>query len=172
MPRGGARPGGGRPKGSLDRYAREKRRKMELIADQLSHELAGNYFEGDAHAYLMSIYKNNTIPMPYRIDAAKACIPYEKPRLASVEVKREQEEPPLIAGIEYEIIESDVTAQDVELELEAKFRHGQLEQIEYVATESAPAEPHPARAQPERQGDSASEDTNTEGVSSTFAGIL
>jgi hypothetical protein len=45
----------------------------------------GGAFEGDAHAYLTSVYKDPSKPENVRIDAAKAAIRYEKPALAPVE---------------------------------------------------------------------------------------
>jgi hypothetical protein len=43
---------------------------------------------GDAHALLIRVYKDPAQPLALRIDCAKAALPYEKPRLASVEVKQ------------------------------------------------------------------------------------
>lgn len=42
-------------------------------------------FKGDAHAYLMAIYKDPAKPEALRIDAAKAAIRYERPTLSPVE---------------------------------------------------------------------------------------
>jgi hypothetical protein len=36
-------------------------------------------FEGDAHALLMAVYKNPSIDLDVRLDAAKAAIRFEKP---------------------------------------------------------------------------------------------
>jgi hypothetical protein len=51
--------------------------------------------EGDALAYLMSIYKDPTMPENLRIDAAKAAIRYERPALAPVEQQAERDFVPL-----------------------------------------------------------------------------
>ena len=48
-------------------------------------EAVGGAFEGDALAYLMSVYKDPSKPENVRIDAAKAAIRYERPALAPVE---------------------------------------------------------------------------------------
>jgi hypothetical protein len=45
-------------------------------------------FAGDAHAFLMAVYKNPKLDLHTRIDAAKAAIGYEKPRLASIAMPR------------------------------------------------------------------------------------
>jgi hypothetical protein len=38
-------------------------------------------FKGDAHAFLMMVYKDPSLPLALRLDAAKAAIPFEKPAL-------------------------------------------------------------------------------------------
>jgi hypothetical protein len=42
-------------------------------------------FEGDAHALLIWAYKHPELPLALRIDAAKGALPYEKPRLMSID---------------------------------------------------------------------------------------
>ena len=44
--------------------------------------VVGGAFEGDALAYLMSVYKDPSKPENVRIDAAKAAIRYERPAIA------------------------------------------------------------------------------------------
>src|SRR5215212_10283850 len=102
---GGLRAKAGRPKGSSNRHTRQRRRKIELAANQIALELKRNgvkAFEGDAHEYFMSVYKDTRIPMPFRLDAAKACMPYEKPRLAAVTITPQDQLPPVIDKIEFE----------------------------------------------------------------------
>jgi hypothetical protein len=41
-------------------------------------------FEGDSYAFLATVYKNQALPLGVRLDAAKAVISYERPRLANV----------------------------------------------------------------------------------------
>jgi hypothetical protein len=43
-------------------------------------------FEGDGHAFLVSMYKDPAQPIERRLDAAKAAIPYERPRLSTTEL--------------------------------------------------------------------------------------
>lgn len=73
---------GGRKKGSRNRkvVARE-----QAVAEVVTEALAENGFKGDAHAFLMAVYKNEAQPLVMRIDAAKAAISYEKPKLTSLE---------------------------------------------------------------------------------------
>jgi hypothetical protein len=40
-------------------------------------------FKGNAHALLMAIYKDHTLPLALRLEAAKAAIPFEKSALAA-----------------------------------------------------------------------------------------
>jgi hypothetical protein len=56
-------------------------------AEQISAALGSEAFHGDAHALLMTVYKNPMQPIGLRMEAAKAALPYEKPRRASSENK-------------------------------------------------------------------------------------
>src|SRR4051812_13077657 len=73
---------GGRKKGSRNRQtmARET-----AISDVVEAALIEGGFEGDAHAFLMGVYKDPQQPLVMRIDAAKAAIGYEKPKLTSLD---------------------------------------------------------------------------------------
>jgi hypothetical protein len=53
------------------------------IADALGDQA----FPGDAHALLMGVYKDQSQPVELRVQAAKAAIGYEKPRLTAVDSK-------------------------------------------------------------------------------------
>ena len=86
MSRGSA-PGerrGGRKKGTSNKRTAELQQAMAVAAKQIEKVIAGA-FEGDAHALLMAIYKDTSRPIELRIEAAKAAIAYEKPKLAAVE---------------------------------------------------------------------------------------
>ena len=56
-----------------------------VAAEQISAAFGPEIFEGDAHALLMSVYKDPNQPIGLRMEAAKATLPYEKPRLASID---------------------------------------------------------------------------------------
>ena len=58
-----------------------------MAAEQISATLGSEVFHGDAHALLMTVYKDLKQPIGLRMEAAKAALPYEKPRLASIENK-------------------------------------------------------------------------------------
>lgn len=44
-------------------------------------------FPGDAWAFLATVYKDKTNPIGVRVDAAKAAINYEKPRLNAIDMR-------------------------------------------------------------------------------------
>ena len=60
--------------------------KAAVVAQAIEAVMPGA-FEGDAHAFLMSIYKDPTQETPIRVQAASKAIGYEKPALSSVEAK-------------------------------------------------------------------------------------
>jgi hypothetical protein len=53
--------------------------------EALTRALGMNAFEGNAHSLLIAIYKDGSMPIGLRLDAAKAAVRYEKPALAAVE---------------------------------------------------------------------------------------
>jgi hypothetical protein len=84
----------GRPKGFPKTGGRKcgTPNKRTLALEQAAAEAAGKIasalgdtaFEGDAHSLLMAVYKDTSKPLELRIQAAKAAIGFEKPRLAAV----------------------------------------------------------------------------------------
>jgi hypothetical protein len=82
---GGNRDGSGRPKGAKNKRTAEREQEMEKAAERIAGILGENAFEGDAHALLMAVYKDQAQPLKARLDAAIAAIGYEKPRLSSVD---------------------------------------------------------------------------------------
>jgi hypothetical protein len=83
--RGGKRVGAGRKPGSRNKRTEALQAAVEQKADEIAQRLGTKAFTGDAHALLMEIYKDTERPIELRVDAAKAAIGYEKPRLSSVE---------------------------------------------------------------------------------------
>jgi hypothetical protein len=93
MARGGARPGAGRPKGTGLKIKRQNREQLERKAeksigraDQRLRRARAKIFDGDAHEYLASVYRNEGADELNRIRAAIGALPYERPRLASTSV--------------------------------------------------------------------------------------
>lgn len=114
--RGGARPGAGRKKGTKNTATLDRQRAIADMTVKLREALP-NVFEGNAHELLMAIYKNEDLPLPTRIDAAKAAIPHETPRLAAVEHSGNQEKPLAIN------VMSGVTREDVDDDTETANGH-------------------------------------------------
>jgi hypothetical protein len=81
----GRKTGGGSRKGRPNRRTLARERAVAGAAAKITTVLGANMFEGDAHALLMVIYKDPAQPIETRIEAAKAAIGYEKPRLAAVQ---------------------------------------------------------------------------------------
>ena len=73
MPRGGKRPGAGRPKGS-------QTEKTSRIAIELAKEGTS------AVELMLSVMRDETLPLATRLDAAKAVAPYTHPRLSAVDM--------------------------------------------------------------------------------------
>ncbi len=74
----------GRPKGARNARTKERERLVQEAAAAIEGALP-EAFTGDAHAYLMAVYKDTNLPLKERLAAATAAIGYEKPRLAAVE---------------------------------------------------------------------------------------
>ncbi|MEN6449095.1 MAG: hypothetical protein ABFC96_01265 [Thermoguttaceae bacterium] len=107
MGHGGARPGAGRKKGQPNKRTIEREQAMADAAARVTEALSAP-FDGDAHAFLMLLYKDCEQPVEVRLDAAKAAIRYEKPALASVEVSAD-------------VVVSDISAEPLtETEWEAQ----------------------------------------------------
>src|SRR6266446_4554746 len=73
-----------------------KRKRQAVIAEAIARvgETIPDAFAGDAHALLIATYKNPNLDLHVRLEAAKAALPYEKPRLQAVTLANEGGEPP------------------------------------------------------------------------------
>jgi hypothetical protein len=80
---------GGRQRGTKNKRTLAFEYALADTATKITGALGADAFDGDAHALLMAIYKDAAQPIELRMDAAKAAIGYEKPRLAAVEGKVE-----------------------------------------------------------------------------------
>jgi hypothetical protein len=74
----------GRPTGAKNKLTEEREARIAEAAAAVEEALPAP-FQGDSHTLLMLVYKNTELPMALRLDAAKAAIGYEKPRLAQVQ---------------------------------------------------------------------------------------
>ena len=79
----GNRPG--RPLGAKNRRTAAVEAAAKAAAEVIEAAMPGA-FEGDAHAFLMAVYKDPKQPLDLRVDAAKSAIRYEKPALSTVDV--------------------------------------------------------------------------------------
>jgi hypothetical protein len=78
---------GGRRRGTPNRRTVQRERAVAAAAKQIAAALGEDAFPGDAHALLIAVCKDPQQPAGLRIEAARAAIGYEKPRLAAVEAK-------------------------------------------------------------------------------------
>ena len=74
----------GRPPGVKNKRSAERDAILRKVEQHLT-ETVDDVFEGDAHAFLMTVYKTPTYDIGLRVDAAKAAVKYEKPALAAIE---------------------------------------------------------------------------------------
>lgn len=75
---------GGRKPGSKNKRTKELQAEQERLASRIG-EIISDPFEGDAHALLVCIYKDQSRDIALRLEAAKAAIRFEKPALGAVE---------------------------------------------------------------------------------------
>ena len=105
----GSRPGerrGGRQKGTPNKRSVALEEKVKEAAEIIEGALP-EAFKGDAHALLMAIYKDPTHPMPLRIDAAKAAIGFEKPKLAALQHSGDKDNPmETLQRVEIHVVDS------------------------------------------------------------------
>ncbi|MGF1660589.1 MAG: hypothetical protein ACFCUS_14290 [Rubrimonas sp.] len=76
--RGNYKPGPGRPKG--------RKNNATLALEAAAQEAAASIdeaFEGDAHAFLVAVYRNPAVPLELRIMAASRALKVEKPALSA-----------------------------------------------------------------------------------------
>jgi hypothetical protein len=87
----GSAPGerrGGRQPGTPNRRTEALALAQAEAAEHVTQALGPDAFHGDAHALLMALYRDTAQPLDLRLQAAKAAIAYEKPRLAAVQVEQ------------------------------------------------------------------------------------
>lgn len=82
----------GRPKGSTSKSRVARRTKAQIAIDKIESKLE-KPFKGNSLEFLVSVYKDTSLGLDVRMDAAKAAIGYETPRLASTELKGSTEHP-------------------------------------------------------------------------------
>jgi hypothetical protein len=80
---------GGRKRGVKNKRTVALERAHAETAIKIEDALGPQAFPGDAHALLVAVYKDESQLIDLRVQAAKAAIGYEKPRLTAVDAKLE-----------------------------------------------------------------------------------
>jgi hypothetical protein len=75
----------GRPPGAKNKRTAAREAAMKAAAAEVKQVLGKGAFEGDAHALLMMVYKDQRRDIELRLDAAKGAIRFEKPALSAVD---------------------------------------------------------------------------------------
>ena len=85
----------GQKTGGRQRGTPNKRKRQAVVAEAIARvgETIPDAFAGDGHALLIATYKNPNLDLHVRLEAAKAALPYEKPRLQAVTLANEGGEP-------------------------------------------------------------------------------
>lgn len=83
---------GGRKAGTPNRRTAELAEATASVAERLSEAIT-DAFTGDAHAYMMSIYKDPAQPVELRLEAAKAAARFEKPALQATRLQGDEDHP-------------------------------------------------------------------------------
>ena len=67
----------GRPKGAKNKRTLEREAHARAMAALVTQALGEDAFDGDAHALLMAVSKNNQAPIHLHVDAAKVAMKAE-----------------------------------------------------------------------------------------------
>lgn len=94
----------GRPVGSTGVQTLKRAGQLKDTAAAIEKVLK-KFFPGDAHAFLMSIYKDEEANLEARLKAATAAIRYEKPALATTTIAGDPDRPLAITRVESVIID-------------------------------------------------------------------
>ena len=78
---------GGRAKGTPNKRTRELLDATRAVREKARRVLGNDAFDGDAHALLVLVYRDTSLPIELRLDAAKVAINYESPRLQAIQVE-------------------------------------------------------------------------------------
>jgi hypothetical protein len=89
---------GGRQPGVPNKRTVALAQAQAEASERVTQALGDAAFDGDAHALLVSVYRDTTQPMELRLHAAKAAVAYEKPRLQSIamDVKQPRDSAPFV----------------------------------------------------------------------------
>jgi hypothetical protein len=82
----------GRPTGAKSKRTKATLAKIDEAAEKLAKAIPGA-FTGNAHAFLMAVYKDPANELNIRLDAAKAAVAFEIPRLQATTLKGDADSP-------------------------------------------------------------------------------
>jgi hypothetical protein len=80
---GGRRDGAGRPRGSRNPNTKARREAVKQVIQQFQIDHP-NAFPGDAVSLMQCIYRDASLPLEIRLDAASKAARFERPALAAV----------------------------------------------------------------------------------------
>lgn len=95
----------GRPKGAKNKRTAAREKQVADLAAKAADALGVDVFDGNAHALLVLTYKDQKLPLDVRLDAARAAISYETPKLASITHKGDAKQPVVVAGMNAQTFE-------------------------------------------------------------------
>jgi hypothetical protein len=87
---GGNRDGAGRPKGSQSAQTRKRREAVRVVSQAVVAQFETEHpdaFQGDSVDFMRCIYRNPTLPLDVRLDAASKAARFERPALMAAAVK-------------------------------------------------------------------------------------
>jgi hypothetical protein len=89
---------GGRQRGVPNKRTVALARAQATASEKVTQALGPAAFDGDAHALLVSIYRDTRVTLELRLQAAKAALPHEKPRLQTIamDVKQPRDSAPFV----------------------------------------------------------------------------
>lgn len=80
---------GGRQKGSKNKATIARENAIAEALRTIKNANGSGVFDGDAHALLMLVYKNENLPLDVRTRAAEAALKFERPALAAIDSRAE-----------------------------------------------------------------------------------
>jgi hypothetical protein len=110
---------GGRKAGTPNKRTVALQSATATAAEQINAVLGSDAFEGDALAFLMLVYRDPRQPVGLRLEAAKAALPYQRPRIASIAGKGENDDLKEMSREELKVVIYGRTLVEIEAERRA-----------------------------------------------------
>jgi hypothetical protein len=110
---------GGRKAGTPNKRTVALQAATVTAAEQIDAVLGSDAFDGDALAFLMLVYRDPRQPAGLRLEAAKAALPYQRPRIASIAGKGENDDLKEMSREELKVVIYGRTLVEIEAERRA-----------------------------------------------------